>query len=128
MRSSFIRPSDTGSVIDILPLHFWSSVPDNDFYFRYVALDRPPRSPLPFAYTLGVVVHWNLGSSFSGSDRRLRVVAGRIDRSTDHLTGQFNAAGIKNQKPPRPAVVAKQLRTNRLPTILRLAWLNTTRL
>jgi hypothetical protein len=44
-------------------------VPDNDFYFRYVALDRPPRSPLPFAYTIGVVIHWNLGSSFSGNDR-----------------------------------------------------------
>ena len=101
-------------------------MPDNDFYFRYVALDRPPRSPLPFAYAIGVVVHWNLGSSFSGNDRRLPVVAGRIDWSiTDHLTGQFNAAGIKNQKPPRPAVVAEQLRANRLPTILRLAWLNT---
>ena len=62
---------------------FRSSLPDNHFHLRHVALDRPAHSSLPIAYTNGVVIYGFLGSNLSGNDRGLRIVGRRHNRIFD---------------------------------------------
>jgi hypothetical protein len=71
-----------------------SSLPNNDIYFRHVALDQPPSSSLRISYTTGLGVLRFLGRDLLGNDRGLWVVSGGIDRiNANQLPRRIYPAG-----------------------------------